>query len=129
MPGLDTFRSARSDRDLASEFFASGILYSYVPTKQAYCTTLQASGDHVLVTPATGNRLRLLYVTFTPSSDNTNSNLVKLGFGATGVDLELYRAYAAGHGAPFEGTKNQSITCNTATAESVAVTVHFVEFT
>lgn len=105
--------------------------YADSTSKLALCTTLSSSGDHTLITPATGNRIRILYVTFTPSSDNTAANLVKVGYGTTGgaISNELYRAYAAGHGAVFEGTANQSVIVNTQTAEAVAFTFHYQEIT
>lgn len=106
-------------------------LYQDSLTKQAFCATYTSSGDHDAVTPTTGNKIRLLYVTFTASSDNTLSNAVSVGWGTTGgaISTELYRAYAAGHGAVFDGAVNQSLIVNTQTAEKVLFTAHYQEVT
>jgi hypothetical protein len=98
-------------------------------SKSAYCTTYASSGNHDAITPGAGRKIRLLYVTFTPSSDNTLANTVSVGFGTAGgsIAIELYRAYAAGHGTPFEGNPDQSVIVNTATAEAVAFTAHYQE--
>ena len=103
--------------------------YRFSGGKSAYSTTIAASGNTNLITPASGNRIQLYWLSFIPSSDNANANLLKVGFGTTGgsISTELYRATVVSHWEVFTGTANQSLIINTATAEAVHGTVHYKE--
>ena len=95
--------------------------YRFSGGKTAFASTVTAAGNTTLITPATGNRIQLYWLSFLPSSDNANANLVKIGFGTTTVLTELYRAYAMAHWELFTGAVNQSVIINTVSAEAVAV--------
>lgn len=103
--------------------------YRFGGGKTAYTATIAASGNTNLLTPSSGNRIQLYWLSFIPNSDNVSANLVKIGFGTTGgsISTELYRAYAMAHWELFTGTANQSLIINTASNEPVAVTVHYKE--
>jgi len=105
--------------------------YRFSGGKTAYATTILASGNTNLVTPASGQRIQVYWLSFLPSSDNTAANLVKIGFGTTGgaISTELYRATAMAHWELFTGSANQSLIVNTGTAEAVYITVHYREIT
>lgn len=105
--------------------------YRFSGGKTAYSNSIASSGDHSIITPASGKRIQVYWIAFVPSSDNTAANLVKLGFGTTGgaISTELYRGYALAHWELFTGTANQSFIVNTATAETVGVVVHYKEIT
>lgn len=94
----------------------------YSAGKTAYVTTVTTSGTTSLVTPPAGMKVRLVWVSVIPSSDNVNANLVDVGFASTG---SLYRAYVFAHWEAFEGLTEEPLTITTATAEPVSVTVHY----
>lgn len=96
----------------------------YSGGKSAYATTVAAAGDTVLVTPAVGMRLRLVWASAIPSPDATSANRIRFQFGA---GLPLYESYALAHWEVFDGPVDTPLILNTANAEPVSVTVHYRE--
>lgn len=123
--------SARQDTQITSLIgIETDTDYRYGGGKTAFVTTLAASGGTTLIDPAPGNAIRVFWVAFIPNSDNTAANLIKVGFGtSTNVTTELYRGYAMAHWEVFSGTANQNLNINAETAEPVAVTIHYQEYT
>lgn len=91
--------------------------------KLAYSGLL--TSDHLIDPSAVGNAIRVLWVAFVPSPDNSAANLVQVGFNG---DVPFYTGYALAHWEVFEGAPDQAVLIDLATAEPVAVTVHYEEF-
>jgi hypothetical protein len=92
-------------------------------SKLAYSGLLTSTTD---ITPTVGKAIRLLWVAFVPSSDNSAANLVTVGF--VDAAAPCYTGYALAHWERFDGAVNQKLRITLATAEPVAVTVHYEEF-
>lgn len=94
----------------------------YSAGKLSHAELIQAAGDTALVTPASGTRIRLVWASVIPSSDNSNANLAKLRFGSNDP---IYVAYAMAHWEVMDGAVDEVLYINLASAEPVAVTVHY----
>jgi hypothetical protein len=99
----------------------------YSGGKSAYATTVAAAGDTTLVTPASGNAIRVVWVAAIPSPDNAGANRVRFKFGAAGAPF--YEAYALAHWEVFQGAVDVPLVLNLATNEPVSITVHYREVT
>ncbi len=97
----------------------------YSGGKTAFATTINASGDSILVTPTTGKSVRLVWVSVIPSSDNSSANRVRIKFGPGGTPM--YECYAVSHWEVFTGGLNVPLYINAQTSEPVSVTVHYRE--
>ena len=93
--------------------------------KTAVVATVTASGDTTIHTPASGNAIRLFWVSAINDPDEASTPLIKVLIGST----ELYRTYAVAHWEVFEGAANEVLKVNLSAAGSVAVTAHIEEFT
>lgn len=86
------------------------------------------SGSHTLITPPSGQKLRVLWVQALPSSDNNNANEIIVKFAGESDTIAMYRSYAISHWEPFEGAVDQALVVVTETAEKISVTVHYEVF-
>lgn len=86
--------------------------------------TVAVAGNTTIVTPAAGKKLRVVWVSFIPDADDTDSNLVTVSF--TGGQV-LYVGYAVAHWEVFEGATNEALRINTQNVSRVAWTVHYQE--
>lgn len=93
--------------------------------KSAYAGTVSASGDTDVITPAGGNAIRVFWVYALGDPDNATSPLITVSIGATSI----YAGYALAHWEIFEGAADEPVTVNLGSAETVAVTIHYEEFT
>jgi hypothetical protein len=87
-------------------------------------TVISAAGDTTLVTPSSGHRLRVVWVSALPSPDNTAANRIRVRFDSS---APFYDGYAVGHWEPFDGPVDGPLIINMATSEPVAVNVHYRE--
>lgn len=105
----------------------------YSGGKSAAVFTITSSGNTTVITPASGKRIRVFWVSYVPSSDNSNANLVKVGFGTASGSIdsgqEFYRGFVVSHWEPFTGAVDKSVIVNTATAEAINGTIHYQEIT
>lgn len=99
----------------------------YSGGKSAYANTVAVAGDTTLVTPATGNAVRVVWVSAIPSPDNGAANRVRFKFGASGNPF--YESYAVAHWEVFQGAADEPLVLNLQTSEPVSVTVHYREVT
>lgn len=93
-------------------------------SKNAYAGVISSSGDHAVITPASGKRIKVVWVAFVPNSDNDAANLVQIKFQNGSV---FYTGYAMAHWEIFVGPTNSPVIVNTATVEPVAITIHYEE--
>lgn len=81
------------------------------------------SAAPLVVTPTVGMRIRLWWLTATPSPDNTVTGRVTADLVGKG---EVYRAIAVGHRQRFDGSVNGTLTV-AVSAGTAEVTVHYEE--
>lgn len=117
-------------QDVGNNYLSSIDNYRSGVTKEPLCTTVTSSGGTTLITPTLGKAIRMFWVSAMNSPANDNNPLLKIGFGeGTNVTSEKYRTYAVAHYEKFEGAVNENLNINLSTTGSVAVTIHYEEFT
>ncbi len=87
-------------------------------------------GDHTLVAPAAGKRLRIVWL-YAQAAGALDTGLVEVTFkrGATVLyKFELTGSQPWAHGAVIEGAVNESIIVNTSSAARVLVNADYREF-
>lgn len=95
----------------------------YVDAVKSFAQQITTSTD---ITPTAGKRIRVLWVAFVPSPDNTTANLVTVSYPTTGKTL--YVGYAMAHWQRFDdGATNEAVHIGLANTQPVAVTVHYEE--
>jgi hypothetical protein len=113
--------------ELATEPTLEAVLnaleYRYSGGKVPATETVTASGDTTVLTPATGQAIRLFWVSAIADPDAVAPPLITVKLGA----LECYRAYAIAHWEVFEGAVDAALVVNLSEAADVAVTVHYQE--
>lgn len=92
--------------------------------------TIATLGDNTIVTPTVGTRLRVFWVGYSSSENNTAEVLALLKFG---TNPNIYGWYLGAPGAfshwePVEGGLNEPLIVNLSGAQSVQVNVTFEEF-
>lgn len=97
--------------------------FRYEGGKTPIAQVVSAAGDTPLATPAAGKRLRVFWVSFIPSVDNVAANLVTVKVGTR----SLYVGYAMAHWEVFDGLVDAPLVVNCATAEPVAINIHYQE--
>lgn len=112
-----------TDTTLASVLLALQNRYS--GGKTPYTATITAADAPAVLTPAAGKALRVFYVKAINDPDSAATPLITATLGAA----ELYRDYVIAHWEIFEGAADQPLTIAIASAGTVAVTVHYQEFT
>lgn len=96
--------------------------------KSPYSATIAAAGNTTVITPATGKRIELLWVSFIPNADNAAANLVRIGHGpASSITVQAYEGYALAHWEPILGAVNARVIVNLATAEPVSLNLTYRE--
>jgi len=103
----------------------ANLVARYGGGKQVFTGTVTSSGDTTLITPGSGNAIRLFWVTAINDPDDSSTPLITIKLGAS----EVYRTYALAHWEVFVGAADESLVCNLDGAGDVAVTVHYEEFT
>ena len=119
----NAFGNLALDATLAAQ--KANLDYRYSGGKSSYGAVLSTSGDTAVLTPASGKRIRVFWVSLIPNSDNTVANLVTVKFTST----VLYLGYAIAHWEVFTGSTDEVLTVNLANAQPVAFTVHYQEIT
>jgi hypothetical protein len=89
--------------------------------KIAYAAVVSAAGDTTVVTPTAGQKVRLVWVSFLPRSDNTAGNLVTVKLGT----VPKYIGEALAHWELFDGGLGEALTVNLANAQPMAVNIHY----
>lgn len=97
----------------------------YSGGKSAKVATITASGNTTVHTPASGNAIRLFWVSAINDPDEATTPLIEIRLGTT----PFYRGYAVAHWEMFEGAVNEALIVNLSGAASVAFTAHYQEFT
>lgn len=101
------------------------LLNRYGGGKSAAVGTATGVGDTTIITPASGKKIKLYWVSAINDPDEAASPLIKVILGTT----ELYRAYAIAHWEIFTGPTDGVLKVNLDQAGSVAVTAHYEEVT
>lgn len=91
-----------------------------------------AAGETTIVTPATGNLIRLLWVSAVPKTQVSGGVLVEpiisVHLGAAGPDrVTPYVVLAVAHWEPFDGPVDGPLIVELDVAATVAFTAHYVE--
>lgn len=102
----------------------TGTDYRFSGGKTSYAALINTSGNNVVITPASGMKVRVFWVSFIPNSDNSAANLVTVKFTA---GVTMYVGYAMAHWEVFTGATNDTVTVNLQTTDPVAVTIHYSE--
>lgn len=95
----------------------------YSGGKLYWADVIAATGDTPVIACPAGKRIRVVYITFTPDSDATTSNMVKVRF--EGDANNLYCGYAAGHWEVFDGQNDMDLIFNLENSGPIAATVHY----
>lgn len=93
--------------------------------KTPVTATVTASGDNTILTPGTGNKIQLYWISAINDPDDSTSPLIKIKLGG----VELYRVYAIAHWEIFTGPTNGALVINLDSTAAVAVTAHYLETT
>lgn len=100
----------------------------FAGSKLAKTAQVTASGDTTILTPTSGQKIRVYWVSAINDPDATASPRIRIGF--NGASDYLYNGYAIAHWEVFTGNTNQALVCNLDEANgAVAITVHYVEVT
>lgn len=97
--------------------------YRFNGGKSAVTATVTSSGDTTVLTPASGKKITLYWVSAINDPDESTTPLIKISLGAT----EVYRGYALAHWEPFTGATDAALVVNLGNAASVALTAHYTE--
>lgn len=89
-----------------------------------FAAQVTASGNTTILTPTTGKKLDVRWVTALNDPDQTNAPRIIVKFAG---GLELYRSYAIAHWEKFVGATNEALVVNLDQAGDVAVTIHYKE--
>ncbi len=90
-----------------------------------YEGTVTASGDTTVITPTSGKAIRVFWVSIQPDPDTDPTPRSRLLIGANGK----YRVYFTQHKERFDGAADEAVIINLSAAGTVAVTIHFEEYT
>lgn len=122
---IDTLAStpAGTERALVVRSVGASQDLRYTGGKIPVSGVVSTAGDNVIATPAAGKRIRLVWISFIPNSDNTAANLVKVKLSA----LQPYTNYAMSHWEVFTGEADAPLILNLANTQPVAYTAHYQE--
>jgi hypothetical protein len=80
----------------------------------------------LVISPASGNAIRLWWVMATPDPDNDNSGYVTVNLAPHG---DIYVLDVVAHRQRFDGGTNEDVTVSVTGAGAYRATVHYEEFT
>lgn len=87
-------------------------------------------GNNIILTPAAGKKIRLHWVGFSSSENNTAEVLVIMKFGATGPSIYRWNMSAPGifsHWETVEGAANETLIINLSGAQPVEINYTYEE--
>ncbi len=103
----------------------AALVNRYGGGKSAATATLTTTTETAIHTPASGNAVRVYWVSAINRDPATSFPAVTVRIGSTAI----YKASAVSHWEKFVGAVDEAVTAQLSTTGTVDVTVHYEEFT